>query len=117
MTTVHGNDQVEPVEVLIHHRPRGGIDVEPVLPSHASRARVGPLSLMKPVGSRRIHDEARAQPRLSGKRFEDRLGQRRPTDVSGADEEDARGRQEPGASYFAAKGADDESRRAFTMGM
>ena len=89
VAAVHGEDQIEVSEVRGPHGTRDGIHGHAMAFRHPPRARVGPVPFVEVLGPRRVQLEAITEPRGPGEIAEERLGQRRATDVPGADEEEA----------------------------
>jgi hypothetical protein len=89
VAAVHGEDEVEAVEVGAPHLARDAGDVDAVPRAHLDGARVRPVARVEVVGARGVDLEGACEAGRPREVDEDRLGQGRAADVARADEEEA----------------------------
>ena len=91
---VHGQHEVEALEVLRGHLARGPLDDDVARPGGGHRARVGRVARVPAAGAGAVDRDGPLEALRAQQPAHDRLGGRRATDVAHADEEDPHGRQD-----------------------
>src|SRR5262249_51056726 len=89
MAAVHGQHEVEALEIPVLHRPRDRGHLHTVALAHAPCAGIRAVALVVVVGARGVDRQAVGKALFPGQPPQDGLGQRRAADVPGADEQHA----------------------------
>jgi hypothetical protein len=88
VTSVHGENQVETVEVGIDHGTGQGVDAQAVLPAHTTGPGVSRLALVIAMCARGVDDEVLPDARGLRERGKESLREGRAADVAGTDKKE-----------------------------